>query len=63
MWVLIMILLVRETPPVEYEYFPTEAQCVVRLRDWSAAAIDWQRKAGGIGGGSFAGCQRAQVRI
>jgi hypothetical protein len=63
MWVLIMILLVRETPPVEYEYFATEAQCVVRLRQWSESVTDWQVQVGGVGGGSFAMCLPAEVRI
>lgn len=62
MWVLIMILLARETPPVEYEYFATEAQCVARLTHWSAAVNDWQMKAGGVGGGSLAMCLPAKVQ-
>lgn len=62
MWILTLILLARETPPVEYEYFATEAQCLVRLNHWSRAAIDWQVKVGGVGGGSLAMCKPAEVR-
>lgn len=63
MWVFTMIFLVHDPMPAQYEYFATEAQCVTRLNEWSRAAIDWQWKAGGVAGGSFAGCKPAGVRI
>jgi hypothetical protein len=61
MWALIINFLIRDPMPAQVEYFATEAQCVVRLNDWSAAAIAWQWKVGGVGGGSFAMCRRAEV--